>query len=273
MEMDLYRQVKQTIWKMLDIDLDHYKDEHMRSRLDTWFYRTGARNWDEYIGRLSGDSKELFRFRDYLTINVSSFFRDPDRWRCLEEILHRKLHCESQDRNGKGEGLRVWSAGCSFGAEAYSLAILLEELSPPGGYTILATDLDRSALARSLCRGPYNAEEVQNMPLPQREVYLESDFPPFFVRERLARMVQFQEHNLLADPFPEGMDLIVCRNVIIYLTEQTQNLLYRKFHASLREGGILFVGGTELIPHSREIGFRSISPSIYQKERSAPSQD
>jgi chemotaxis protein methyltransferase CheR len=266
MEMDLYHQVKETIWKLLGINLDHYKDEHMRRRLDTWLFRSGALDWDEYIKRLRCDTKELSRFRDYLTINVSSFFRDLDRWQRLEEILAQKLHCESRGRNEDVDGLRVWSAGCSFGAEPYSLAILLEELSQTGRHHILATDLDRSALARSLCRGPYNSEEVQNISLLHRDVYLEWGGPPFFVRDYLARKVEFREHNLLADPFPEEMDLIVCRNVVIYLTEQTQRLLYRKFHVSLRAGGILFLGGTELIPHSREFGFRQICPSFYQKE-------
>jgi chemotaxis protein methyltransferase CheR len=265
MEMDLYNQVKRTIWNMLDIDLDHYRDEHMRRRLDTWLLRSGAQDWTKYFKRLRCDAHELSRFRDYLTINVSSFFRDLDRWKCLEELLARQLLCEARGRDGNGGGLRIWSAGCSIGAEPYSLAILLAELSPSGGHHLLATDLDRSALARSLCRGPYNAEEVQNIALPLLDVYLERGGPPFYVRDCLAHKVEFREHNLLADPFPEAVDLIICRNVAIYFTEQTQNLLYRKFHASLRAGGILFVGETELVPHFSEIGFRRIGLSFYQR--------
>jgi chemotaxis protein methyltransferase CheR len=264
MEMDLYHHVKQTIWNILQIDLDCYKDEHMRHRLDAWLLRSGAQDWNEYFRRMRCDVLELSRFRDYLTINVSSFFRDLDRWKCLEELLASELLCETRKSNWGG--LNFWSAGCSIGAEPYSLAILLEELTPSRRHHILATDLDRGALSRSLRRGPYSAEEVKNISHSYRDGYLERGGPPFFVQESLARKVEFREHNLLEDPFPARMDLIVCRNVVIYFTEETQVQVYRKFHASLRPGGILFVGETERTPRLREMGYRRIGPSFYQKE-------
>jgi chemotaxis protein methyltransferase CheR len=263
METDLYHQVKRAIWDMLHIDLDCYRDEHMHYRLDTWLLQSGARDWYEYFFRLHGDSLELARFRDYLTVNVSSFFRDQDRWECLRELL--AVERVAGPGTCREDGMKIWSAGCSIGAEPYSLAILLEELSRWGSYHILATDLNRSALSKSTCRGPYNAEEVRNIPVPHRNVYLEQGGPPFFVQAPLARNVEFREHNLLEDPFPEEMDLIVCRNVAIYFTEQTQMRIYQEFYHSLRPEGILFIGETERIPQFREIGFKRISPSFYQK--------
>lgn len=260
--MDLYHHVKRTILDVLCVDLDCYRDEHMRHRLHTWLLQSGARDWKEYFHRLRGDGFERSRFRDYLTINVSSFFRDMDRWECLEEILARQLNAYKKD----GNGLKIWSAGCSIGAEPFSMSILIRTLFPTGLYHILATDLDRSALSRAVRRGPYSAEEVKNIPLFHREMYLERGGPPFFVQETLAHKVEFREHDLLVDPFPGGMDLIVCRNVVIYFKEQSQMLVYRKFQASLRSGGILFVGETERIPQFREIGYRKIGHSFYQKE-------
>jgi chemotaxis protein methyltransferase CheR len=265
MEREIYSQVKLNIKKMLCINLDHYKDEQMRRRLDSWLVRCGAPDWNEYFKRLRSDSHELSRFRDYLTINVSSFFRDLERWQSLQELVAAELLKAAVKRDPVNAGLRVWSAGCSIGAEPYSLAMLLDQLAPAGRHQLIATDLDRSALVKARGRGPYNAEEIQNLTPAQRAAYLEPGGPPFFIRERLARKVEFREHDLLASPFPANQDLIVCRNVVIYFTAETKDELYRRFQAALRPGGVLFVGATEIVPHSQEIGLRAHGISFYRR--------
>ncbi len=265
MEVETYLMVKSSIKKMLDISLDHYKDEQMRRRLDSWLVRSGSPDWNDYFKRLRSDAKELSRFRDYLTINVSAFFRDPERWNYLKEhilpgLLRDLLHL-TPPRNG----LRIWSAGCSIGAEPYTLAMLLDELSPGRRHLITATDLDRGALAKSRSRGPYTAEEAQNLTPAQRAAYLEASGPPFYVRDALGKKIEFKEHNLLTDPPPMDNDLIVCRNVVIYFTTEAKEQLYRKFYQALRPGGVLYVGATEIIPRPQEIGFRTFGISFYQK--------
>jgi chemotaxis protein methyltransferase CheR len=265
MEPELYTQVKLSVKKLLSINLDHYKDEQMRRRLDSWLVRSGARDWNEYFKRLRADAQELSRFRDYLTINVSSFFRDRERWQGLQEVLEKELLRPGLRRAAPGAGLSIWSAGCSLGAEPYSLAMLLDELAPNRRHYLLATDLDRGILAKARARGPFTADEIQNVSGAQRAAYFEPGGPPFFVKERLARRVQFQEHDLLASPFPADLDLIVCRNVLIYFTGETKDILYRNFYRALRPGGILFVGATEIMPHAQEIGFRGCGISFYQK--------
>ena len=265
MEIEQYTLVKSSIKKLLQINLDHYKDEQMRRRLDSWLVRSGAPDWNEYFRRLRIDSHELSRFRDYLTINVSAFLRDIERWQALREDIFPELLRAALSGPGGSTGLKIWSAGCSIGAEPYSLAMLLEELSPARRHHILATDLDRSALARSRARGPYTVDEVQNLSPLQRANYLEPGGPPFFVKDRLVKRVEFREHDLLTAPFETGLDLIVCRNVVIYFTGETKDLLYRKFQQALRPGGILFVGATEIIPRPQEIGFRSSGISFYRK--------
>ncbi len=163
--------------------------------------------------------------------------------------------------------LRVWSAGCSTGTEAYSLSILMNEMAPSRVYFILATDLDRGALQVARARGPYKAEETRNLSPEQRARYLE--FEPgvgFFAKRSLAAPIQFAEQDLNADPFDGGFDLIVCRNVIIYFTQETKLLLYQKFQAALRPGGILFLGGIEVIPTPKSFGFHSQDFSFYVKE-------
>jgi len=270
-EKEVYAQVKFTVKKLLDINLDYYKEEQMKRRLDSWLVRAGARCWPEYFKRLQTDEIELGRLRDYLTINVSAFFRDPERWQTLrQKVIPDLLESAAQRERAKGNALpvphlRVWSAGCSIGMEPYSLAILLEELTPSRRHYLLATDLDRGALAKALARGPYTADEVQNVNPLQRSRYFQVGGPPFFMAESFAKRVEFRELDLLSDDFVPGMDLIVCRNVVIYFTEEAKVKLYRRFFEALRPGGVLFVGGTEVISHSGEIGFRSYGISFYQR--------
>lgn len=258
METEIYSQVKRSVRSVLEIDLDHYKDEQMKRRLDSWLVRSGVPTWTDYFVRVKSDDKERSRFRDYLTINVSSFFRDSERWQILrDKVMPSLLHSKQM--------LRVWSAGCSIGNEPYSLAIMLQELSPHHRHTILATDLDRGALARAKARGPYSANDVQEVTDAQRAEFFETDHDKFFVKESLAKRVEFREQNMLTDPFENNFDLIVCRNVVIYFTEAAKMMLYRKFHGALRPGGILFIGGTEIIGGASEIGLRNYDISFYQK--------
>ncbi len=264
METEQYQQVKQSVKKLLDIDLNHYKDEQMQRRLDSWLVRSGELDWKVYFQRLNKDSKELSRFRDYLTINVSAFFRDPERWQSLRvEILPQLLKTIPASRP-LGSGLRIWSAGCSIGAEPYSLAMLLDELSARR-HCLLATDLDRGTLQKARARGPFTSEEIRNLSLAQRLAYLEAGGPPFYVKSSLAKRIEFAEHNLLADPFPTDLDIIFCRNVVIYFTAKTKDWLYQKFQAALRPGGVLFLGSTEMILRPHEIGLKSYEISFYQK--------
>jgi chemotaxis protein methyltransferase CheR len=206
-----------------------------------------------------------------LTINVSAFFRDPERWQTLrQKVVPDLLAAAAAGERAKGINLpvphlRVWSAGCSIGMEPYSLVMLFEELTPNRRHYLLATDLDRGALIKAKARGPYTADEVQNVNPAQRAKHFQPGGPPYFVTETLAKRVEFRELDLLADPFVPGMDLIICRNVVIYFTEEAKAKLYRRFFDALRPGGVLFVGGTEVISHSSDIGFRSYGISFYQR--------
>jgi chemotaxis protein methyltransferase CheR len=258
MEAEVYGAVKRTIRGLLDINLDHYKDEQMKRRLDSWLVRSGAPAWPDYLRRLKTDATELARLRDYLTINVSSFFRDIERWNALRQTVLPAL------LRGRPR-LRVWSAGCSIGLEPYSLAILLDEVTPGRRHTLLATDLDRGALAKARARGPYTADDTQKITAQQRLNYFDPGGPPFYVQAALAGRVVFREQNMLADPFEGDFDLIVCRNVVIYFTEAAKAELYQKFYNALRPGGVLFVGGTEIVPKAQELGFRNSGISFYQR--------
>lgn len=265
MEFETYTMVKSSIKQLLNINLEHYKDQQMRRRLDSWLVRSGAPDWPRYFQQVRKDPNELVKFRNYLTINVSAFFRDPERWRSLQDKILPGLLDALPRRRPAGQGLQIWSAGCSIGAEAYTLSIILDEIAPRQFHHILATDLDKGALEKARNQGPYTADEVKNLNRSQKAAYIQPGGPPFYVKPHLAKKITFQENNLFKDSAPANMDLIICRNVVIYFTNEAKDQLYRKFHRALRPGGVLFVGATEIIPRPREIGFQSQGTSFYVK--------
>jgi chemotaxis protein methyltransferase CheR len=263
MEADVYTQVKYTVKHTLKIDLENYKDEQMKRRLDSWLARSKVDTWKEYFYLISQDASELERFRNYLTINVTEFFRDQSRWDSLrQQILPYLLKNAAENRSSGG--LKLWSAGCSIGTEPYSMALMMAETAPIQRYELLATDLHRGALSKARAGGPYVENDLRNLSLEQRRQYI-SPAAPYFVSERLKKHIRFEEQDLLTDPFEKDFDLIVCRNVVIYFTTEAKDKLYGKFYQALRPGGVLFVGGTEIISGAAKYGFQSFGISFYRK--------
>lgn len=263
MDNNDYIQIKAEIKRSFNIDLDHYKDEQMKRRLDSWLVRVHVDTWKDYFQQLSHDPAELEKFRNYLTINVTEFFRDPSRWEMVRQDILPYLIKNAKESH-PATPLKIWSAGCSIGTEPYTIAIMMEESAPQQKYSLLATDLDRGALAKAKARGPFSADDIRNLTPVQRQRYM-TGTSPFYAKEDLQRNIKFQEQNLIADRFDSGFDLIVCRNVVIYFTAETKDLLYTKFSAALRPGGVLFVGGTEIISGSSKFGLQSFGISFYKK--------
>lgn len=263
MDVNVYTHVKASIKRSLKIDLEYYKDEQMKRRLDSWLVRSRVDTWNEYFDLLSTDAAEMERFRNYLTINVTEFYRDPPRWNTLQDDILPYLQKQAAE-NCRTDGLKLWSAGCSIGAEPYSIAIMMAELAPRQTYSLLATDLDRGALSRAKAGGPYTLEDVHNLTTVQRQKYITAT-APYFVNESLQKYIRFQEQDLLADRFEHDFDLIVCRNVVIYFTAEAKDRLYEKFCTALRPGGILFLGGTEIISGAGKFGLQNFGISFYRK--------
>lgn len=219
--------------------------------------RANAEGLLAYARLLERDPHRLQEFKDFITINVSEFFRNPEKYRELNELVIPTL-LRSSPR------LRVWSAGCSNGAEPYSVAIILEELTPGQRHYILATDLDATILARAR-EGLYTERDIQNVVKSRRLKYFQQVNGGFQIIPAVRERVEFRQHDLLRDPFPDHFDLILCRNVVIYFTERAKEELYLKFHRALKPGGVLFVGGTECIIKARDLGFDPFSPFFYRK--------
>ena len=262
MEAGEYSYIRREILNLTGVDLTCYRTQQVQRRLRTYLVRSGHENWSSFFREKKGDSDGLRDLKDYLTINVSSFFRDPKKYgylrsRVLPELLEDRV------------SLRVWSAGCSRGQEAYTLAMVLGEgLSGLGQHNILATDLDLTALEVARAGGPYDENDVANVKADDLRRHFYRDEVGYWVKEDLRRGIKFRHGNLLSEQFGRGYDLIVCRNVVIYFTAEVKDWVYRRFHQALRPGGVLFVGGTEIVPSWTGIGFESVGISFYRRKAS-----
>ncbi|MGE5403630.1 MAG: CheR family methyltransferase [Candidatus Saccharibacteria bacterium] len=197
------------------------------------------------------------RFIEHLTINVSEFFRNKNHWDILEQQIIPMLLADKRS-------LRLWSAGCSTGEEPYSLAIMLKDRFTGKQEAILATDIDEEVLSKAKI-GLYNAKSLVAVDERIKEHYFHQEGGFYRVKDEIKKEVNFRQHDLLKDVYPDKMDLILCRNVVIYFTEETKERLYQKFVNSLRPGGVIFIGSTEQIFQAREIGLKSIATFFYQK--------
>jgi chemotaxis protein methyltransferase CheR len=248
---------KKKLFAKSGIDLNQYKPAQMQRRITNFMNRHGAQTYVSFFQLVEGNSELYKSFIDFLTINVTEFFRTPEKFVELEEkVLPMLLKDNSR--------LNLWSAGCSIGAEPYSLAMILKEKTPGVKHRILATDLDVEMLAKARV-GQYTPGDLKNIPQPRLAKHFDNVGGNFVVHEDIRSRVEFKQHNLLLDSFETGFDIILCRNVVIYFTEEAKDALYRRFFASLKPGGIFFVGGTEAILNFRDIGFQQHMPFFYRK--------
>lgn len=217
----------------------------------------GVPNYTLFLELLKTDPQRYKEFVKKLTINVSEFFRNPERF---EDLWHHIL----PELLKKSSHLRIWSAGCSNGAEPYSVALIIQELGAADRVQIFGSDIDQVILTKAR-EGIYEFNDLKNLPPNFLAKYFEIRDARYYLNDNTKHMVEFLNHNLLKDPFLSGFDLIICRNVVIYFTEEAKNVLYQKFFEALKLGGYLLVGGTEPLLNYRRMGFINSSPSFYLK--------
>ncbi|KZZ86416.1 CheR family methyltransferase [Bacillus sp. SJS] len=255
--MDEYQLFAKNIYQLTRIDLSLYKEAQMKRRLTSLYEKKGYASFTVYFQELKKSDALLLEFLDRMTINVSEFFRNSKRWEVLEKTVLPEL---STDRTK----LKIWSAACSTGEEPYTIAMIAKNNGIKEPW-ILATDLDDNVLARAKL-GLYADRAIKEVPELIKRKYFHSLEDSFEVKEDIKKMVQFKKHNLLSDSYESQLDLIVCRNVLIYFTEEAKEIVYSKFSQSLKRGGYLFVGSTEQIFHPDKYGFESTEPFFYRKK-------
>lgn len=256
---DSYEDFKTKVFQLTQIDLNAYKERQMKRRIDSLIARHSISNYADYVEQLRTDKSLFDEFVTFLTINVSEFYRNPDQWVILEkEILPLILATNKKPQ--------IWSAACSTGDEPYSLAMLLAKYIPMRDIHIIATDIDKQVLEKAKA-GLYNVKSLKGLPKEFVDQYfVKINETSYKICDDIKRCVEFRHHNLLKDAYPDHCDLIVCRNVVIYFTEDAKEVIYRKFSQSLVQNGILFVGSTEQIIQPASVGFESIRAFYYRKK-------
>lgn len=254
-----YDYFKKEILALTGVDLNYYQEKQMKRRIDFLISKNGIAGYEKYIEALRTNRNKMEEFMNYITINVSEFYRDLPQWKVLEEKALPELLTRF------GRNLKIWSAACSTGDEPYSLVMALSRYVPLGNIRIHATDLDKQVIAQAK-GGIYPAKSIQFLPADlKRKYFRQVGEDEFKIGGDVKACVEFREHNLLKDAYPIGCHLIVCRNVLIYFTEEGKNKVFRSFYHALASGGILFIGSSEQIMNHREIGYFRKNACFYQK--------
>jgi len=245
------------IKNMCNIDLSSYKEKQMKRRIESLIRRNGHESYSTYLNLLKESKQHLQEFLGYITINVSEFFRNPAQWQVLEkEILPELMKYKNK--------LKIWSSACSTGEEPYSIAMVLNKMNLKGKAKIIASDINKDALKKAK-EGIYSAKELTNVPEQMIKLHFNKINDMYIIKDEIKQMVDFKSLNLLEDTFPSECDLIFCRNVMIYFTEEAKEKLYQKFFNALADRGIFFVGSTEQIIMPQKYGFLNRKNFFYQK--------
>ncbi len=255
--VDEYVSFCDAIRRLTDIDLSHYKRKQMERRIRSFAERRGAPRLVDYLRLLSTDAGELDRFLDRVTINVSQLWRNPSQWTLLAEQVLPQLA-----ETGR---IRAWSAGCSYGAEAYTLAAVCLTVAPAAELSIVGTDIDRRmvALARA---GEFSDADARDAPQATLERWFQRTATGWRAGEELRAATAFERGDLLAlRPRRHAYDLVLCRNTAIYFTEGVRDALHAHLAETLRPGGYLLIGSTERVSDPTATELTPVLPFTYRK--------
>lgn len=256
---DNYETFKTQIYQLTKIDLNSYKERQMKRRIDALIAKHKITSYNAYVDTIKKNAVMLEEFINYLTINVSEFYRNPEQWNLLEKDVLPYLF------NKFGNSLKIWSAACSTGDEPYSLVMLLSKYMPLSRIKIIATDIDKQILEKAKL-GLYNVKSLKALPQEFVTKYFrEVNSSTYQILDSVKACVEFKQHDLLKDAYPTQCDLIICRNVLIYFTEEAKDEIYKKFNSSLKKDAILFVGSTEQIIQPQNLQFATYKSFFYKK--------
>ncbi|MCS7118475.1 MAG: protein-glutamate O-methyltransferase CheR [Archaeoglobaceae archaeon] len=241
--------------KRSGLKLEMYRENYIRRRVELRMRLLGLRSFSDYFSYIKNNDREVEELVNTIAINVTEFMRDytPFKFfmdRILPELSEKKL-------------LRFWSAGCSFGEEAYSIAICTFE-STNSNFTVYATDIDEDCLKRAEI-GIYNESQLKNLDEDMKRKYFERVGDKLKIKEFVRKRVRFKKHDLTSqEPVTRFLDTIFCRNVMIYFTEDQKFKVLKDFHSALLSRGYLIIGKSETIP---KLGFEcvSLSEKVYRK--------
>jgi chemotaxis protein methyltransferase CheR len=254
---DDYLDFCEGIRRLCQIDLGHYKRGQMERRIRSFAGRSGIESLGEYLGVLRADRAKLDEFLDRMTINVSQLWRNPEQWEMLARDVLPEL--------ASGGRIRAWSAGSSYGAEAYTLAALCREVAPAARIDIRGTDIDRRVVMRAR-DGEFDADDARSAPEAVLARWFERYGDGWRAKRELKAITTFDVGDLLRlSPPARKFDLVLCRNTVIYFTEEVRDALHGRLAESLRTGGYLMVGSTERVANPAALGLEFAHPFTYRK--------
>lgn len=247
------------IWlkRELNIELSGYKQRQLQRRITTVMTKSGAKDLKAYARYIKEDEKIKHAFLDYITINVTEFYRNPEIFSEFEEILINQIANKSQR-------LKIWSAASSTGAEAYSVAMALKKNNLIHKSTIIGTDIDEGILQKAQ-EGRYSKLEVKNVPEDEMNRYFKEVDRYYELSNDIKKLVRFKKHDLILDSYDKNYHVIICRNVTIYFNDEVKDNIYQKISDSLVIGGLYFIGATETIYQPEKFGLRKIGSFVYEK--------
>ena len=245
------------VYREMRLSLNSYKPTQLNRRITSLMERIGVKTLDEYTKVLKKDISERERFKDYITINVTEFFRNPEFFEALRKNLLKEIIPNRSN-------IKIWSAGSSMGCEAYSLAMMLDDMNTKVNYSIIATDIDEKILEKAKAAS-YSFADVKSLNQKYLDKYFVKSDDKYIVNSKIKSKVQFKRHDLILDSYEKDFDLILCRNVVIYFKDEVKQKIIDDFIKSLKQGGLLFVGATESINTYKTCGIEKLSPFIYKK--------
>lgn len=248
---------KKWVFKEFNINLIAYKEVQLDRRILSLMNKCNIKDLGEYSRVLKADKNQRQIFLDFITINVTEFFRNPE----LFDELKNEIRKGVNNSNGT---YKIWSAACSIGCEPYSLAMIIKELKTTKPVSILATDLDTTILNKAKI-GEYSNIEMKNVDSAMISKYFKVENGKYYINDNIKEMVSFKKHDLILDDYEKGFDCILCRNVVIYFKQEVKEEIYNRFAKSLKQGGLFFVGATESIYNYKNYGFEKVSTFIYRK--------
>jgi chemotaxis protein methyltransferase CheR len=242
--MDEFTALTHHIEQTLKIPCGSYKEDYIKRRLLSRMRSTNMSNYAEYLKYIKAYEPELEILRKALTINVTEFFRDEDVYEFLKDVVLPDLFRRQKQ-------VRIWCAGCSTGEESYSIAMILSDLfleNKELSARIYATDIDRVVLARAQ-DGIYSQKALVKLsPAQVNRHFTPLPDTSYQAKPHLKELIRFCPHDLLSGvPIAHRLDMITCRNVIIYFNEARKDELARLFHGALRTGGYYIMGKTEYL--------------------------
>lgn len=264
--------LKKQILRDAGFDCNPYSDKFLKRRFDIRMRANNVGSYREYAALLKMNPFEHTELIEALTISVTEFFRDPDVFEDFEKIVIPKLIADKKRK--KQKVIRVWSAGCASGEEAYSIAMLTNEFLGPKlddfTLSIHGTDIDDGSLANAE-RGEYTPEELKKIPEAYMKKYFSFDGKKCKIDEGLKRFARFEKHDLISGKPYRYFDVIFCRNVLIYFSREAHEKVHMLLYDALNDDGFLIVGKTELLHgKAREMFVPVGDKGIYQRPSRFP---